>query len=71
MKEFHCDRCDTTFEGYHRCPPRKECITCGAQFFWGSNRCNDCEKILSNFIKGQKKMKEDWDKGIRGGFHYT
>lgn len=67
MKEFYCQRCDTNFYEYHRCPPEKECITCGADFFKGSNRCNDCEEILSRFILGQKKMKEDYDKGIRGG----
>jgi hypothetical protein len=66
MNEYHCTRCDTTFEGYHRCPPEKECITCGAQFFKGSNRCEDCEKILSGYIRHQRKMREDLKKGIYG-----
>ena len=33
--------------------------------------CFDCMKVLKGFVLGQKKAKEDWDKGIRGGLHYT
>lgn len=28
--------------------------------------CFECLQILTNFIKGQKMMKEEYDEGIRG-----